>query len=162
MRSVNIRFSVMSLLLGFTLTSCSPTSDNSLLSDKKDDASSLSVDKTPKSEELFLKLDMASIGPAVTGTKLEVSGECYTSTYNNHWILARKGSTVLKLVDITAAAPGNSNLAQCRNGRFHFSLDVGSLTAGSHQVRVSLEAKDGFGTLVINDAQGAATLSFTK
>lgn len=151
----------LSAFFYLALTACSPMSDNSLLSDKKDSASSLTVDKTPKSEELYLKLDVASIGPAVTSNKLEVSGECYTSTYTKHRIVAREFGSLLPIVDVTAAS-GTLGEALCRNGRFNFSLNVGALATGGHQIRVSLEAVDGLNALVINDAQGAANLSFTK
>lgn len=161
MKATDLKFVLMSSLIGLSMAACSPMSDNSLLTDKKDDNSSLTVDKTPKAEELYLKLDTSNIGPAVTGTKLEVSGECYTSTYTKHRIIAREGGNQLVLNDLTAAA-GVANEAQCRNGRFTFSLNVTSMGAGGHRVRVSLEAYDGLSALVLNENQGAAELNFTR
>ncbi|KYG63949.1 hypothetical protein AZI86_14155 [Bdellovibrio bacteriovorus] len=161
MKASNLKFVVMTSFLGLAMAACSPMSDNSLLSDKKDDNSSLTVDKTPKAEELYLKLDTASIGPAVTGTKLEVSGECYTSTYGKHRIIARENGFQLVITDVTAASVV-ANEAQCRNGRFNFSLNVSGMGAGGHSVRVSLEAYDGLSALVLNENQGAAVLNFTR
>lgn len=172
MRSTKFQFMVMSAFLGLAVAACSPTSDNSLLSDKKDDNSSLTVDKTPKAEELYLKLDTASIGAAVSGTRLEVSGECYTSTYGTHRIIASENSMQLALVDVLSTTPSNTatcraegrciNEAQCRNGRFNFSLKVDGMASGGHSVRVSLQAYDGLGVPVYNENQGSVDLSFTR
>lgn len=148
--------------LGFALSACSPMSDNSLLTDKKDESSSMTLDKTPKSEELFLKLNTTNIAQAVAASKLEVGGECYTSTYPTHRILAYNGSTQIAILDISAATPV-TNQASCRNGRFNFSIDLSGFSANvSYTVRVVLQAFDGTGAGVTNDAQGVASVKFTK
>jgi hypothetical protein len=162
MRSAKLQVAVVSAILVLTTVACSPMTDNSLLTDKKDDSSSLTVDKTPKAEELYLKLNTSNIGVAVTGTKLEVGGECYLSTYTNHRIIVRENSSVIPITDITSATTTEVNTAKCRNGKFNFSMNIGVFASGSHSVRVSLQAIDGLGALVTNEAQGAATLTFTK
>lgn len=150
---------------GFALAACSPMSDNSLLSDKRDDSSTLTVDKTPKSEELFLKLDVTNISQAVTASKLEIGGECYISTYPNHRILAYLGNTQLSILDISASTP-ITNQARCYNGRFNFSVDLSSASLFpanvQYTVRVVLQAFDGTGAGVTNDTQGVASIKFTK
>lgn len=172
MKSSKTNAVLLAGFLGFALGACSPMADNSLLSDKRDLASTLTVDKTPKSEEIYLKLDVTNVTQAVVGDRLELGGECYTSTYPDHRILAyaaTSGGNVqsgnqLSLIDVSESVDASRpSQAFCRNGRFNFSLYLGTMATNYRfTVRVVLEAIDGTGALVTNNAQGTSSVSFTR
>ncbi|KHD88766.1 MAG: hypothetical protein OM95_06430 [Bdellovibrio sp. ArHS] len=146
-------------LLSLTvLAACSPIQGNSLLTDQKDDPSTHAVDKTPKSEELFLKVDTPQITATAGQTKADISGECYVSTYANHRIYLMNGGSALTIIDLNTG----SNTATCKNGRFNFAFNLDSIASGSYGLKVIIYAYDSAGTLVVNEVQGASSLTLIK
>lgn len=145
------------------LSACQPINGNSLLTDQKDDPSAHAVDATPKSEELYLKTFSPSVQAAGLD-KVEISGECYTSTYPTHKIIVLRSGVQLNdfVVDLNPATANNTNSAACKNGRFNVSLNSGALAAGVHSLRFFMQAWDKDNNLVTNDAQGASNITLTK
>lgn len=148
--------------LYFLLAACSPNQSNSLLSDQKADLSSHSVDKTAKVDELYVKSYSPSIALASGLTKAEVSGECYTSTFPSHKIVAIENGTLLDFMDLNPASDVNAKQALCINGKFNLSINAGALAGGIHSIRLVMQAYDNNNQLVTNDVQGVSTLTLTK
>lgn len=150
--------SATSLLL---LTSCSQIDGNSLLTNQRDESSTLAVDKTPKSEELYLKTYNTSV--VATGiSKIEISGECYVSTFPSHRIIATEGMNILDVMDLNPSTNVNSKAAVCTNGRFNLALNAGVLSAGNHAIHFVLQAFNGTNQPITNDVQGVSNLNLTK
>ncbi|MEN0057433.1 MAG: hypothetical protein AAGB31_01255 [Bdellovibrio sp.] len=151
------------LFAGFSLlfSACTPVDGNSLLTDQKDDASLHAVDKTPKSEELYLKAYNTSVsGTGVT--KVEISGECYTSTYPSHNIIATSGGAQVDIVDLNPSVSPAAAVASCKNGRFNLAINSFNFASGNHTIRLMLQAYDANNQIVVNDVQGASSIVLRK
>jgi hypothetical protein len=139
----------MSLRLGLCLiaalcllSGCSSTSDNSLLSSEAL-ASATAIDKTPNANDLAIRVN-SSVVIASNG-KVEVSGDCFTSTYPSHNIMISNGSSVLTSV-IDVANPSNGNrYGTCVNGKYTIALDSSTYTAGA-RLTVTLYVYDSSNT----------------
>ncbi|MFV8258995.1 hypothetical protein ACNQKP_14395 [Bdellovibrio bacteriovorus] len=160
MRSVRYFAGLSSLCL--LLAACQPVEGDSLLTDKQDDSSTHTLDKTPKSEELTVQLFSPTINMKNTDTKAEITGECYVSTYPSHRLIVMNGSTQMALVDTNPATAANANYATCKNGRFNFSLNIASLASGVYSMRIIMQAFDADGNAVMNEARAAPTFTLTK
>lgn len=150
--------SAASLLM---LTACSQIEGNSLLTNQRDDSSTLAVDKTPKPEELYLKTFNSSV-VATGASKVEISGECYVSTFPSHRIIVTEGVNILDVMDVNPSTNVNAKSAVCANGRFNLALNAGPLTAGTHSIRFVLQAFNGTNQPITNDVQGVSNLILTK
>lgn len=144
------------------LASCSPTQSGTLLSDQKEEPTTHSVDKSAKVDELYVKVYGASVAVSSGVTKVDVSGECYTSTFSSHKIVAIENGKLLDIMDLNPATDANAKLALCTNGRFNLAINTGMLAAGIHSIRIVMQAYDGNNQLVTNDVQGVSTLTLTK
>ena len=141
--------------LGFSATvttACQPISGSSLLGDKKELPSGYTVDGTPKEEELYMKATKSQ--HYATGLyKIEITGECYTSTYSSHYIRVSLGNTVLTNVIDLLNPTLPAGTVRCTNGLFSVSIRSGDLTANANnRVRFQIYANNG---AVTNDVQGA-------
>ncbi|MGZ3768251.1 MAG: hypothetical protein ACXVCP_14675 [Bdellovibrio sp.] len=159
------RFSVVRmpvvLLLYFAVMGCSNTQENSLLSDKAQDPSNHTVDKTAKVEELYIRT--YSGGASATNlSKVEVSGECYTSTFPSSNIVALENNQMLDMFDLNPNTDVNTPQAQCKNGRFNVAINTGNLSAGAHTVKFVVQARDSNNAIVTNPVQGVSTFQITK
>ncbi|MEK2645490.1 hypothetical protein [Bdellovibrio sp. BCCA] len=162
MKSSAFKLAGISSLL-VLLSACQPINGNSLLTDQKEESSKNAVDPNPKSEELYLKV----FNPTIQATgldRVEVSGECYLSTYPRHSIIVLRSGVQLSnfVVDINPTSPVDSNTASCKNGRFNLALNTGQLANGVHSLRFILQAFDKDNNLVVNDAQGASNVTLSK
>lgn len=136
---------------------CQPISGTSLLGDKRELSSGYTVDTTPKEEELYMKANKSQLfGTGLA--KVEISGECYVSTYSSHYIQAFIGATpVAGMIDLLN--PGVSvGQARCTNGVFNVSLPLASpfVSGANNQVRLQIYANGG---AVTNDVQGAVRVN---
>lgn len=143
-------------------TACQPIEGNSLLTDRVDDPSSHALNKAPKSEELYLKSFSPSLSAPPSVTKVEVSGECYVSTYPSHSIVVLEAGIQLDIVDLNPATDVESKKALCKNGKFNFAINTGALNNGVHNLRFVLQAWDAKGQIVQNDVQGVSSVTLTK
>ncbi|WII71007.1 hypothetical protein QJS83_11095 [Bdellovibrio sp. 22V] len=161
MKSSALKIMVLTSLL-MTLASCSPIQGNSLLTDQKDDPSTHTLDKTPKQEEIYLK----SFSPSAAASglsKIEISGECYVSTYPSHDIISYVNGTQRAVLDLNATTAAGAGIATCKNGKFNLAIETGSWAAGVYTVRLVLRAYEANNpTPITNDAQGASTLTVTR
>lgn len=144
------------------LAACQPIEGNSLLTDQKDESSLHTLDKTPKSEELFLKVHAPTIAAKSTDTKIEVAGECYISTYPSHAIIVMNNTSQMSILDVNPATSSDANYAVCKNGKFTFLLNIASLSSGVYNLRLILQARDSAGNVVLNEAQAAPYFTLTK
>lgn len=146
----------------FVVAGCQPINGNSLLTDQKDDPSKYTLSKEPKSEELYLKAYTPTF-QATDQSKIDVAGECYVSTYPSHSIVALLGSVQLAIIDLNPSTASGTNIATCKNGKFNIVIDTGfSLPNGVNSVRLILRARDANNQVVVNEAQGASTITVTK
>ncbi|UOF02028.1 hypothetical protein [Bdellovibrio reynosensis] len=153
---------ILSLLSILLMTACSPMEGQSLLTNERSDDSSHTLDKTPKSEELYLKSYSPTINTIAGQAKAEVSGECYISTYPNHKIVALENGVQLDIVDLNPTTDANGRFAVCKNGKFNLAINTSALAGGIHSIRLLLQAYDENGAVVVNDAQGASAITLTK
>ncbi|NUN06185.1 MAG: hypothetical protein HUU57_10530 [Bdellovibrio sp.] len=158
-----MKLSVLKLTLTSSLlvllAACQQIANNSLLTDQKDDSSAHALDKTPKVEELYLKAYTASI-QATNLDKVEVAGECYTSTFPRHAIFVLKNNAQIDIVDVNPATANNTGTASCKNGRFNLVINSGALASGVHSLRLVIQAWDANNQVVVNDmASNTVTLS---
>lgn len=160
-----IRRISLGLLIGacaFAL-GCSDIQGESLLTDKRIDSSSFTLDKSVKVEELYIRLTTSNF--TITNLqRVDISGECYVSTYPFHSIVVlRNNSQVIPILDLNTAN-NTANTATCMNGRFNFSLpNSASIQAGSNPLRVVMRAYETLGgAAVTNDVQGASSLGIIK
>lgn len=144
------------------LAACQPIQGDSLLTDKKDDSSTHTLDKTPKSEEMSVQLFSPTINMKSTDTKAEITGECYVSTYPSHRLIVMYNSTQMSIVDTNPATAANTNYATCKNGRFNFSVNIAGLASGVYSMRIIMQAFDSDGNAVMNEARAAPTFTLTK
>ncbi len=146
------------------LGACSPMNDNSLLTDKSSDSSSYSLNKEPRSDELYLRPYNSTVNVAASVTQAQVSGECYTSTYPRHQIVAlNNAGGQMDIVDINTASAVNSLAAACKNGKFNLAINTGVLTSGAvHSIKLLLIAYNDKNQTITNEAQGSARLTLTK
>lgn len=159
MKFSTLKIVLASSLLVFT-SACQQITGNSLLTDEQGDPSTHALDKTPKVEELYLKSYSASL--QATGLdKVEVSGECYTSTYPRHAIYVLEGGSQLDILDLNPATDANTKAASCKNGRFNLSINTGVLSGGIHTLRFVIQAWDSNNKPVSNDL-AASTVTLTK
>lgn len=152
--------SALSIGLLSLLSACQPISDSSLLTDQKDQ-SSLSLNKDPKSEELYLK----SFSPSIHATglnKVDIAGECYVSTYPKHSIVVMNGGNLLDIVDINPRTASNTAMASCKNGRFNLTLNTGVLGNGVFSLKIVLQAWDENNQVFVNQVQGTNSVTLTR
>jgi hypothetical protein len=142
------------------LSSCQQIDGQSLLSNESVDDQTFEVDRTPKSDELYLAVDSPSVN-ATGKTKADISGSCFTSTYPQHNIIVTFNGAAIRIVDYNTATPAAASTALCKNGRFNLAINTGTM-AGSYSLRVILRAYDEAGALVTNDAQGASSITLTR
>lgn len=150
------------LCLFFIVAACSQSQENSLLSDQKGDPLTHVLDKTPKVEELYIKTYVGSVAVPSGVKKAEVSGECYTSTFSSHQIIATEKGVLLDIMDINPSTDLNSKTASCKNGVFNLAINTEFLASGPHTIRFIMQAYDSNGKIVTNDVQGVSTLTLTK
>lgn len=159
MKFSTLKMALASSFLLFT-SACQQITGNSLLTDDKGDSSTHALDKTPKIEELYLKSYSASL--QATGLdKVDVSGECYTSTYPRHAIYVLEGGSQLDILDLNPSTDANTKAASCKNGRFNLSINTGALAGGVHTLRFVIQAWDSNNKPVSNDL-AASTVTLTK
>jgi len=156
-----LKLSVFSSLLVLA-TACQPMDGKSLLTDKVDDPSSHVLNKDPRSEELYLKSFSPSLSAPPSVTKVEVSGECYISTYPSHQILVLEAGIQLDIVDLNPATDVESKKATCKNGKFNLAINTGGMANGVHNLRIVLQAADSKGQVVQNEVQGVSSVTLTK
>lgn len=144
-----------SLLLLIPLSACTPIDGTSLLTDQRTDPTQHIVNKDPLPQELMVRVYSTAI--AASGKEVvEVSGDCYPSTYSDHRLdfheMSGSTGTLRQIFDLNGAA-GLVNSAKCKGGRFLVAIP----SPGSSYIsyRVQIVAIDN-GSEVTNAAQGKA------
>lgn len=144
---------------------CQQITDSSLLSDSKSDPSSHVLNKEPQSSELYLKVYTPNIvAPPTADGKVDISGECYTSTYSQHSIIVLESGTGVQMdiVDLNPTTDVNIKAAICKNGKFNLALNTGALPVRVHRLMVVMQAIDNDGRIIRNDVQGVSNINLTK
>ncbi|MFM6929546.1 MAG: hypothetical protein ACKOX6_13845 [Bdellovibrio sp.] len=121
-----------------TIVACSQVSENSLLTDQASDPTSHSLTTEPKETELFLKADNKNLGSTTSLRVLELSGDCFASTYPSHKITATVGGVAKAIYNIDSA----KSAASCKNGRFNLTLTAAQLATGTNKIILTLTAYD--------------------
>ena len=154
----------LAVSFGAVLIGCQPMSDNSLLTDQKKSYSDRLLNKEPRQEELYLKADVTNVSTNSASSKVDISGECFTSTYPTHKIFVRLGATQgqLEVVDYNVNTDVNYPWSTCKNGRFNFALNTSAFSVGTHKIQLSLEGTDSRGGVVTNEVQGSASFTLVK
>lgn len=145
-----------SLLLLIPLSACTPIDGTSLLTDQRSDPSQHIVNKDPLPQELMVRVHTTAISASGRDV-VEVSGDCYPSTYSSHRLefLRMNGNTssVQQVFDLNSSTNTLVSYAQCKGGRF--LVGIPSPGAAYYSFRVQIIASDGGGD-VMNAAQGKA------
>ncbi|MBO9665209.1 MAG: hypothetical protein J7501_00145 [Bdellovibrio sp.] len=145
MKSVFFKITVGVAMASF-LAACSPMSENSLLTDDISDPTSHNMNTDPNSTELFLQADKTNLGSTSNGSAVEMSGNCFASTYPTHKITAAVGNTAKYIFDITSSAnTSTSTSGTCRNGRFNIAIKAANLTVGSNTITLTIRGYDSSG-----------------
>ena len=108
---------------------------------------------------------MVSLYPAASDTKVEISGDCYASTYPtnkiNVSVVTQNGS-----VPMTApaySATGSSTAPICRNGKYDVVVDIRNLAANAiYTVKLELVAYDSTGAPFTNAGGGFVYLNLVR
>lgn len=155
----------MSLAMAFaSLVGCSNVADNSLLTNDKGDSSSHVVDKTPLSTEVYIAADSPNLAMATaaagTTSQVEVTGNCYVSTYAAHYINAYIGSSTSPMGIMDLKNPAAAPL--CRDGRFTFIISASSVPVGTTEVRITLSVVDPKEGVILNQANAVKYINVTR
>ncbi len=156
------------LMFGFVgvlggLVACGPTGQSSLLTDAASDAGTHTLDKTPSSNALYLSSNSVNMSVPFAMSKVEVSGECFVSTYTGHYIYATFNGSTIGVVDLQAPLTAASqNKATCKNGRFNLAVNINGWARGIYLINLQLVAYNSPATLVTNDVRGAFSFNLTK
>lgn len=147
-------------VLPFLMAACSPTSENSLLTSEANQPSEHNVDMTPTTDELYVKVDAAT-AYALSASRVDISGECFTSTYPRHAIYVYNGNTQLTITDIAYTA-GAANTGYCYQGRYNISINIGGMGTGSYGLKVKVVGIDDKGQVYENPSRGLASFTLNK
>lgn len=121
-----------------SLTACSQISENSLLTDQGVDPTTYSLTTEPIVTELLLKADNKNLGTVTSARVLELSGDCFASTYPSHRITATANGVTKAIYNIDST----KSAASCKNGRFNISLAASLLATGTSKIVLTLVAYD--------------------
>jgi hypothetical protein len=143
------------------LVACSPISQNSLLTNQATQPSSHAVSLTPTEDELYVKADVPTVYNATGVNRVDISGECFPSTFPNHAIYVYYNGAKQPVVDISAAATVG-NAAKCRHGRFNLSVITASYGTGSYAMQVQVVGINSSGAEAVNVSRGISKFSITK
>ena len=163
MKSLKKELAIVASVFAFGLTGCGNVADSSLLSDKPTDFSSNAISKTPNAGDLNISSNSVNLSVPVASTKVELSGDCSSSTYNYHYIEALYANQVRGIVDLNSTlTSANANKAQCKNGRFALALNISGWAAGQYIFVLRMTAYNDANTLVTNDVSGRFQFTLTK
>ncbi|MNK08113.1 hypothetical protein D3C87_260410 [compost metagenome] len=147
--------------LAVSLSACSPTSENGLLTDQASQPNKHDVSLAPAADELYVKSDAATVYNQAGTHRADLSGECFTSTYPTHAIRVFYGTTQVPLNDVNIN-PGAANTAYCYQGRFNIVLNTSIFGAGSHSLKIQIYGIDDKGVSNENLGRGRANFTLTK
>jgi len=109
--------------------------------------------------------NLVSLYPTAADTKVEISGDCYASTYPSNKILV---SVVTQNGNTPIAAPvysatGSSTTPMCRNGKYDVVVDIRNLAVGAiYTVKLELVAYDTAGAPYTNAGGGFLYLNLVR
>jgi hypothetical protein len=157
-------------LFFFALTACSQYSDGGLVGDYQDTAKCPAngcANQAANANALKLSTvgNVVSLYPAATDTKVEISGDCYASTYPSNKINV---SVVTQNGNVPVSAgvysvTGSSTLPACRKGKYDVMIDIRNLSLNTiYTVKLEIVAYDSVGTPVLNNGGGALYLSLVR
>lgn len=150
------------LLLGaLGLVACTPISENSLLTNQSSQPSSHAVSLTPTADELYVKADAATVYNASGYSRVDISGECFPSTFPNHALYVYYNGVKQNIVDISANAT-SGNAAKCRQGRFNLAVITSAYGTGSYSMQVQMVGISSGGSEEVNVSRGVSKFSVTK
>lgn len=159
------------LILGLSsLVACNQYSDGGLVGDYQDSSKCPAngcANQVASANALKLATtgNVVSLYPTAADTKVEISGDCYASTYPsnkiNVTVATQNGNT-----PVTAAvysATGASTVPACRKGKYNVVLDIRNLAlAKIYTVKLEMVAYDSAGTAVTNAGGGYLYLSLVR
>jgi hypothetical protein len=164
-RSIAIPF-LLSVFL-FTLSGCGHYSDNGLIGDyvvaSKCPANGC-ANQVADPNYISLKAGVTSIVASPSSDRVDISGDCYPSTYPQNAINVKVTQNTGAVIPVEAASADPVLPApNCKNGRFDISLAVGPLPANSaFTVRLELVGIESNGASHTNAAGGYANITLRK
>lgn len=164
-------FNSLLLVAGWLLLSaCNQYSDGDLVGDYQDTSKCPAngcANQAASANVLKISTtgNTVSLYPAATDSKVEISGDCYTSTYPsnkiNVTVVTQNGN-----VPMAAAAysvTGASTVPACRKGKYGVALDIRKLALGGiYTVKLELVAYDSAGTPFTNAGGGYLYLNLVR
>lgn len=164
-------FNSLLLVVGCALLSaCNQYSDGGLVGDYQDTSKCPAngcANQAASANVLKLSTtgNAVSLYPAATDSKVEISGDCYASTYPNNRINV---TVVTQTGNAPIAAPtysvtGASTTPACRKGKFGVAIDIRNLALGGiYTVKLELVAYDNAGTPFTNAGGGYLFLNLVR
>lgn len=162
--------SLMVLVSSALLTACNQYSDGGLVGDYQD-TSKCPANGCANQAASANVLKMSTVGnvvslyPAAADTKVEISGDCYASTYPSNKInvsvVTQNGNTPISVAAYSAT--GSSTQASCRKGKYDVVLDIRNLAVSNiYTVKLELVAFDSAGSPYTNAGGGFLYLNLVR
>lgn len=152
-------FRIGLLLFSLFIISCRGYQENALVGDMQNDSLCTPggcADSEATANKMTVKLDVSAVTTAKAESKLDISGRCYASTYEDNAIditvYEQKGGTNVAVANNMYSIYGlNSGYAgiKCINGRFNAALKLTDLGSPIYQIKVEIRGikKDSLNTI---------------
>jgi hypothetical protein len=160
----------LTILGFFMLMGCNQYSDGGLVGDYQDTSKCPAngcANQAANANALKLSTvgNAVSLYPVSTDTKVEISGDCYASTYPSNKInvavVTQNGNTPVGAAIYSVT--GSSTIPMCRKGKYDVVVDIRNLALGSiYTVKLELVAYDSTGALVSNSGGGSIYLNLVR
>jgi hypothetical protein len=159
------------VILGFfAFTACSQYSDGGLVGDYQETSKCPAngcANQAPSPNALKISTigNLVSLYPKSTDTKVEISGDCYASTYSSNKInvsvVTQNGNTPVSAGVFSAT--GSSTIPACRKGKYDVVVDIRNLSLSTiYTLKVELIAYDTTGAPVSNAGGGYIFLNLVR
>lgn len=160
----------MILMSGSFFVACNQYSDGGLVGDYQDSSKCPANGCANQAASAnLLKMNTTgnavSLYPAASDTKVEISGDCYASTFPSNKInvsvVTQNGNAPMTAP--TYSATGASTQPACRKGRFEVVVDIRNLAASQiYTVKMELVAYDATGASYTNTGGGILYLNLVR
>ena len=137
MKSDFIKLAFSATFVAF-LAACSPTAQSSLLTDQASDPTGHSMSTDPSATELYLRADTSNLGTVTSARVVELSGDCFASTYPTHRLMVTVNGVTKSIYNIDST----KSAASCKNGRFDVALTGAQLSTGTNNIVLTMTAYD--------------------
>ena len=154
--------SLFILMGASSILACSNIEQNSLLTNEVTKADAGTLNKVANSEDMSLSVNSPDQGFRLAGMDhIEISGNCFTSSYPINKIIVVLGTTPLTVINVHN---GNDQDHFCVQGRFDIILQAEELTAvnGNNNVKISLVGYSSFRQAAPSPVNASRSINIIK